>query len=139
MHVAQLLNPLLPGPHIEIIKACLPERPACFLAEWHSLLRVSAFSFWQQSLRTALLQHLHHCGGRAYLRFRDQQMNVLRHYHIADHNKAVTLARLFKRGQEVISGSCCAQQGPALMARVSDKVQVMRTISAMQSTGHKSP
>src|SRR5690348_6410092 len=29
-------------------------------------------------------------------------------------------------------------QGPPLIARVSDKVHVMRTISTMQSTGHKS-
>ena len=86
----------------------------------------------------------HHGGTRTYLRFRDQQMNVLRHHHVADHNKAVSLARLFKphlfkQGEEAIWRSCRAQQGPSLIARVGDEVQMMGTISAMQSTGHKSP
>jgi len=48
----------------------------------------------------ALLQHLHHGRGRPLLRFTDEQMEVLRHYHIADDDKPIAAAHLLEQLQK---------------------------------------
>jgi len=103
MHIAQFLKPLLGAPHVVIVKASLPERPARWLAEQFSLPRVSAWSPGQQGVCGALLQHLHHRGRGARVRLGDQKVDVLRHHHVADHDEVILRAGLFQDGQEAVT------------------------------------
>ena len=43
MHVAQLLDSLLHGPHVEIVKARLPKRPPRLFGKQLALTRIAAF------------------------------------------------------------------------------------------------
>ena len=51
----------------------------------------------------ALFQDLHHGGGRPLFRFADQQVKVLRHDHVSDDHKLVTLAGVLQDFQEKIA------------------------------------
>jgi hypothetical protein len=53
--------------------------------------------------------------------------------------EAITSPRLFQDREEAITASRGLQRRQALVAGTSDKVQVMGTVSAMQSTGHDNP
>ncbi len=100
MHVAQLLQPFFRGPDIEVVEAGLPERTPLLFAEHLALAWIATSSFWQQSMRRALLQHLHHGGGGSYLRFVNQNMYVLWRDDIADDNQAVALPGLLQGSRE---------------------------------------
>ena len=103
MHVSKLLNPLPIGPYVEVVEACLPERPMpMFILEEVTLPRIAPFSLRQQCLRGALFQHLHYGRRASHLGFGDQQMKMLRHDHIADHHESKALARLFERREEAV-------------------------------------
>ncbi len=103
MHVPQLLDPLLRAPYVEVIEARLPEHPPVFLAEQFALARIASFSLGQQRVRGALFEHLHDRRRGAHFRFRDQEVNMLGHHDVADHDKAVSLAGLFEHGKEAIA------------------------------------
>jgi hypothetical protein len=51
----------------------------------------------------ALLQHLHHDRRRSLLRFADEQMEVFRHDHVSEHNKAVALPDFFQKVEEQVA------------------------------------
>ena len=65
-------------------------------------------------------------------------MNVLRHDHISHYHELIALPRLFENGEESVTGSCGLQQWQSVVARTSDKVQMVRTVSTMQAAGHNS-
>ena len=67
-------------------------------------------------------------------RLADQQMNMLRHHDIPDDDESVALTRLLEDREEAITGGRI-QQRQSSIARASDEVQVVRTISAMQTAG----
>ena len=69
MYIPELLHPLSPREHVEVIVACLPERP--FLS----------------SLRHRNLQCLQAHGEQFSARFAQQQMHMFRHHHIAKDSK----------------------------------------------------
>src|SRR5208283_1125193 len=66
-------------------------------------------------------------------------MNVLGHDHIADNHEAVALPSLFQNREQAVAAGGGAKKRQAPGARASDKVQVMGTVSTMQSTGHTKP
>jgi hypothetical protein len=136
VHVPELLHSLLRAPGIEIIEAVLPESALGFIAEEESLARVSAFSLGQERVRRPLLQHRHDRGRSAHLRFCDQKMNMLGHHDVSDDYESVLLPRLFENGKEAVARTGCVEEWQAVIARASDKVQVMRTISTMQAGRH---
>ncbi len=138
MHISQLLHALLRRPNIEIVKSRLPERPLRLVLEQIPLSRITPLSLRQKRLCAALFQNLHRRRWTAHLRLSNQKMNVLRHDHIADHHEAITLACLFQNVHEPVATARRVQQGQSPVARASNKVQVVRPISAMQAGRHKS-
>lgn len=87
MDVLQFLHVLGCAPHIEIVKAQLPE------------LR----SVMPDRTRTALFQYLHCKRRRAEFGFIDQEMNVLRHDHITDDDKAIPVSNLFEDFEKTVT------------------------------------
>jgi len=65
--------------------------------------RIPTFLSRQQLPRGPLLQNLHDCRRSAHPRFVDQQVDVLGHHYIADHNKTETLAGLLQNVQEPVA------------------------------------
>ena len=63
-------------------------------------LFIGASSLVQDLACETLLQNLHHCRGRSLLGLADEQVNVVGHHHIADHDKEIALPRLFQNLQE---------------------------------------
>ena len=99
MHVLEFLHVLGRAPHIEIIKAQLPEpRPVM-----------------PNRPRTALFQHLHRQRRRAEFGFIDQKVNVLRHDHITDDDKAI----------------------PAPITTEGDEVEVSLTVVTLETAMHR--
>ena len=99
MHVPQLLHTLPPAPDIEIVEPSLPY-VRLFLGPQVQLRRTGSFSPPQYPARETLLHDLHHGRGSAFLRFADEQMNVLWHDHIAHQHEAVSSSRFFQNMQE---------------------------------------
>src|SRR5208282_3831846 len=66
-------------------------------------------------------------------------MNVLRHDHIADNHEALALPSLLQNREQAVAAGGGVKKRQAPVARASDKVQVMGTVSTMQSTGHTKP
>ena len=139
MHVAQLLHPLPRRPHVEIVEARLPKRSLRFLSEQRPLPRITAPSLRQQRPCRTLLHHLHHRRRSSHLGLGHQNMNMLRHHHIADDYKTVALSRLFENGEEPVASLGRTEKRQSPIARPGDKVQMVRTVSAMQAAGHEQP
>jgi len=84
----------------------------------------------------ALLQDLHHARGRASLRLTDQQMDVLRHHHVAHNHEAIPLAYLFYNSEKLVPTHWAAQPGLAAMATASYEMQVTVAVVRLQAVGH---
>ncbi len=137
MHVSQLLHALLRGPNAKVIETSLPERaPRKTVSEQAALARVASFAPRQQRKGGALLQDLHHGGRCSDLRLRNQQVNVLRHHHLSHDDEPITLAGLFQNREEAVAGARGVEKRQSLVTGTGDKVQVMRTVTAMQAAGH---
>src|SRR6185312_7396196 len=97
MHVAQFLDLLAPGPHVEVIEAGLPDvSPRVLVFPPQGWLRL-AFPLAQCPQHTpgeALLDHLQDGGGSTSFWFADQNGEVFRHHHVTDHDKIVALPGL---------------------------------------------
>jgi hypothetical protein len=136
VHVAQLLDPLLPAPDVEIIKPPLPATSRCFPERiWPQpqLIRIPPpSSFPPQQLRHALFQDLHHRGRRADLRLRDQQMDMLGHHHIANQQELITGPHLIENFQEHIPLPRRAQQGTTPVATAGNEMQMALPITALE-------
>src|ERR1700692_4859915 len=72
----------------------------------------------------------------SHLRLGHQQMNMLRHDHIADHDEAVALASLFENGEKSIAGFVGSKKWQSPITRAGDKVQVVSAVGAVQAGGH---
>ena len=68
--------------------------------------------------------------------FRDQKMDMLGHHDVSDDYESVLLPRLFEDRKK--AGACARRikERQAVIARVSDKVQLLRTVSSMQAGWH---
>ena len=136
MHIAQLLHPLALTPHIEIVETMLPD--VLRVSAKEVLLEASAplGQSPQYPPREPLFDRLHDPGRIILLRFADQQMNVLRHDYIADHDEAIALPNLFEDAQEKITAPCVAQPGLAMVATASDEVEMLGAVVALEAGRH---
>jgi hypothetical protein len=138
VHVAQLLNPLVLAPDIEIVEARLPEMQVFELLPQQALSGDAAASALSQyPAGKALLQYLQDRGGRAHLRFADEQMKTFGHDHVTDHHKAVVLASLLQDFEEKIAAARTRQPRTSAVTTASDKVQVASAIIALETPGHE--
>jgi len=123
VHVAQLLNPLLFTPYIEIVKPLLPDmlgrHAEQFLLSGHSPFAQGL----QHASRESLLHRLHHPRRIAFLRLADQQMNVLRHHHVSHHHKTVALADSLQHLQEQIAALGSSQPWLAMITTTVDEMK----------------
>ena len=138
MHVPQFLHSLSRAPHVEVVEACLPKgsRPG-FVAKEAGLARVFALAPRKQGARRALLENLHDLGRISKVRFGDEQMDMLGHHYISDHDETVALAHLLKDRQETVAVRGSTEKRQTSIAGTGDKVQVMCALGAMQSAGHE--
>jgi hypothetical protein len=136
MHIAQFLDPLALGPEVEVIKAGLPDMPRCVL-EQRPLLRVSASPLLgQQTARKTELQSLHNLGRRAILGFAEQQMNVFRHDHVADHHELVASPHPLENLEKQVAALGAAQERLSLITTERDVVEVAGSVEAFESPRH---
>jgi hypothetical protein len=69
----------------------------------------------------------------------DEQMNMFGHHNETDDYESISLTHLFENREKAVTGSRPVQKWQSSIAGTSDKVQVMRTVSAMQAAGHDTP
>lgn len=131
---------LLPTPHVEIIKPPLPETPRrlsrCLRPQTHLLGALPSVTSPQGS-RHALLQNLHHRRRGPHLRFRNQQMNVIRHHHIPNQPELISLAHLIQNSQKHIPAMRSPQQRPPPVTTTCNKVQLPVPVPALQPVTHR--
>ncbi len=136
MHVLQLLDPLLPAPDVEIIKPSLPATsrhfPERILPQRQLIRTPPPSSLPPQQLRHALFQDLHHRGRRADLRLRDQEMDMLGHHHIANHQELITRPYLIENFQEHIPLPRRAQEGTTPVATAGNEMQMALPITTLE-------
>lgn len=100
MNVVQFLNELLPGEYVEVIKAGVPE---CWRK---SFIRRTRAASGKALPRHPLFQYLHSHGNISIVGLANEQMEMLRHYHIADHGEFIFLPDLFEYLHEQVSVEC---------------------------------
>ena len=91
MHVAQLFDSLVLRPNVEIIEARLPDGHRFTR---RSLGWMALPAPWYHSLRESLFHTLHRGRRSSHLRLAHEQVEVLRHDHVSQHNDA--LCRLLR-------------------------------------------
>jgi hypothetical protein len=64
---------------------------------------------------------------------------VLRHDHIADNDKTVTLPRLLENFQEAVTRFSRIEERQSPITRAGDKLQMVSAVSTMQAGGHGKP
>ena len=64
-------------------------------------------------------------------------MNVLGHDHVAPQHELVTLAHLLQHAQEQITPPSTPQPALTMITTAGDKVQMVRTIVAFETAGHR--
>lgn len=84
----------------------------------------------------ALLQHLHYRRRSSDLGFGNQQVNVFGHDYISHDDEAVPLTSLLQDRKEAIATARAVEKRQSPVTGAGDKVQVMRTVTAMQAAGH---
>ncbi len=141
VHVVQLLDPLLPAPHVEIIETSLPKTPRrlCgrFLPQTQLIRAAPSSRLLPEPARYTLLQDLHHRRRRANLRLRNQKMNVLGHHHVSGHAELVSLPNFAQDFQEEIALARRAQEWPAAVATARNKMQMPLAVTPFQFVTHR--
>jgi len=94
--VIELLSDVLLAEDIKVIGAGLPEGQR--IAIFHQTRAATGVAL----LRYALLQNLHD-DGASFVGFSDQQVDMLRHHHVADYLEFIFLPDLLKYLQEQVS------------------------------------
>src|SRR5450631_113845 len=131
MHVAQFLHSLVLGPHVEIIKARLPDGHRL-----RSLSGIAPPAARHHRLCKALLYTLHRRRWGPDLRFTHQQVKVFGHEHVTQHHEAMLLADLFENLQEQIAAPVRAQPALSLMAAARDVMQMPGSVVTLKACWH---
>ncbi len=71
------------------------------------------------------------------LRFRDQQMYVLRHNDISQNYQSISATYTFQNLQKQVAAQCIAQQRLAVIAAEREKVKIPRAVSTVKIFGHR--
>jgi hypothetical protein len=140
MHIPELLHSLLRRPYIEVVEACLPELPVLgFVPQTDCAGARSCVCVWVTRRGPCAASILASRSREFRFGFGQEQVDVFGHNDVSHQHEAVALARLFHNREEAVAASRAAEERASPVARTSDKVQVMRAISAMQSAGHVKP
>ena len=121
MDVLQFLHVLGCAPHIEVVKAQLPE------------LR----SVMPDCTRTAPFQYLHCERRRAEFGFIDQKMNVLRNDDMTDNHKPVPAPNLFQDFEELVTNRRPSEQWLSPITAEGDEMEVSVTVVAREMGTHQ--
>jgi len=119
VYVAQLLNPFVFVPHVDVIVTSFPER--------------AATGELPELVRNVLLEHLNRDRRAGAFRLADEQVNVLRHDDIPGHVEFVPYSHPL---QGLLEGATCfwrGQQWGAAVATESDEVQIASLLKTLQS------
>jgi len=138
VHVAQLYHTLLLGKHNEIVKATLPNMPHGDGCTPKRICPGTGFGakFPQQPMGEGLFQSGQHQRRISTLRLGEEKMNMLRHDHVTDDYKLMTLADLLHGFEKQIARAGCAEKGTALITTCGNKVRVSSAVVAVQVGGH---
>jgi hypothetical protein len=97
VHIVQFLNDLFLREYVEVIRSGQPE---CW---GKSVIRRARAAPGKALPRHPLLQDLHSHGNISIVGFANEQMEMLRHDHIANHREFIFLPDLFEYLQEQVS------------------------------------
>ena len=143
VHVIHFLVPLLPGPHVEIVEASLPEAamarrrrfvPQTHLPGWRAPPLAPPYRAGD-----ALLQHLHHGRRSAHPRLADEQMNMFGHHHVAEQREIVSVAHVGQDTQKQRARCLRAEQRQAMVTAARDEVQLAQAVAAFEAVFHARP
>jgi hypothetical protein len=138
VQVAQLFHALLLGKNNEIVEATLPNVShggGCGPKRIYLDISFST-KFPQQPMGEGLLQRGQHQRRISALRFGGEKMDMLRHDHVTDDYKLMTLADLLHNFEEEIAKAGCPEKGTALITTCGNKVGVSSPVVAMQVCRH---
>jgi hypothetical protein len=122
VHVAQFLDALVFGPHVEVVESLLPDMLRRVLEE-DGLRRVATASRLRQDPPgKAEFESLHHGRRILLLRLADQQMNMLGHDHVADDDERIALAHLFQHRQKKVAAARSAEHRLPAITTASDEM-----------------
>jgi len=138
MDVAKLLNSLALCPDIKVVEPSLPERirknwGAPGLAAFARPGNAGTF----QTADEPEFKCLHGSGDGCPLRFRDQQMYMLGHNDITQHDKPISAANPFQYLQKHVATRCIVQQRLAVITAKCEKVEIPRAVSTVKIFGHR--
>jgi hypothetical protein len=91
----------------------------------------------QHATREALFDRLHDPRGIAFLRLADQEMNMVRHDHIAHGHEAITLADFLHDCQKQVSPPRAGQPALPMITTASDEMQFVRAVITPGMVRHK--
>ncbi len=139
MHVVELLLPLRPRVHVEIIIAALPEAAEFPTSLWktqHELPRALAFS-GAQGAGDSLLETLDDLGRTSVAGLAQKQVHMLGHENVAHEGEAVAQPRLLEGANGQIAGPDGVQKRPALVATKGDEMKIAKTGDASEIFRHR--
>jgi hypothetical protein len=142
VHVIELFHFLLLAPHIEIVKAPLPElrKTSVVRIEVESSLRCgcTSASLGPQPPRDPLFQDSQD-GRRSSPRgFGDEQVDVFGHHDVTDEFEPVPGSDLTENSDESVAGADGTEERKAPVATERDEVQVAEAVDALETLGHES-
>jgi hypothetical protein len=123
VHIPQLFDPLLSRAYVEVVEALLPQIPRPLIGLVHFASKPH-------------LQDLHYRGGVSDLRFGDEQVEVLRHYHIPDYFEAVNGSDFFEEVQEEVAAYRTREERLTVVTAAGDEVEVVVSIDSVKTSGH---
>ena len=82
----------------------------------------------QHTPRKSLFDSLHDFRRIALLRFTDQQVNVVRHHDIADHDELIPLPYSFEHFQKQVAAAATGKPRLSAIATAVDEVQMIGAI-----------
>jgi hypothetical protein len=133
VHILEFLDPLLVSPHVEVIKAVLPE-----VYELRFQLTTRMPHLFEATSCNAKFQRGQHPGGIATFGFAHEEMKVFGHNNITHHDKVVTSTYLFQVRHEFISPFRSRQVGKSVVATTSNEVEMKGTVVTLEAAGHES-
>ena len=90
----------------------------------------------QHSAGELLFENLHDRGGRAALGLTDEQVYVIGHGHVTDHDELVALAHLFQNLQKQVAAARGGEPALTMVTTAGEKVQVIISVVALQACRH---
>ncbi len=90
----------------------------------------------QKPSRKSKFKSLHHGRRGLYLRFADQEVNVLGHDHVTDDHELIARAHLLQHSEQQVATVRRAEQRLLPITTTSDEMQVSSAVEAFQFPGH---